>query len=158
MKDDAVIRQELANMLMIRQAHMIFEDAVEDFPEHAYNMKPLNLAYSFWHLLEHIRLCQVDILEYILKSDYVAPDFPDGYWRDEDTVCTSKEWQETIEQYLADRQTLVEMVMNPETDLQAQIPHAQAGHTIAREILIVGQHNAYHLGEFGILRQVCDLW
>lgn len=156
--DDRVIRQELVHLLMLPQAHMIFEDAVKDFPEHAYNTKPAPLTYSYWHLLEHIRICQFDILDYIVNSDYVTPDFPAGYWRSEESVCTPDEWQQTIDQFYADRQALIDIIMNPETDLQAQIPHAMEGHTIAREVIIVGQHNSYHIGEFGILRQLNGLW
>lgn len=155
---DAVLRQELVNLLMLRQAHMILEDAVKDFPENAINMKPNNLTYSFWHLLEHIRICQYDILDYIINPNYVMPDFPQGYWRSEDSICTVDEWNQTIAQFYADRQALLDIVMNPASDLHAQIPHAQAGHTIVREIIIVGQHNAYHIGEFGILRHIAGLW
>lgn len=32
------------------------------------------------------------------------------------------------------------------------------GHTILREILLVADHNAYHIGELAILRQVTGLW
>lgn len=155
---DTTLRQELVNMLLLRQAHMMFEDAVKDFPDHAINMRPDKLTYSLWHLLEHIRICQFDILDYIINPDYVTPDFPAGYWRDTATDCTLAEWNQTIEQFYADRQALVDIVMNPETELHAQIPHAQAGHSILREIIIVGQHNGYHIGEFGILRHTYDLW
>jgi hypothetical protein len=37
------------------------------------------------------------------------------------------------------------------------IPHAK-GYTVFREILLAADHNAYHVGEFAILRQVLDLW
>lgn len=158
MTDDTIMRQELVNMLMLRQAHMIFEDAIKDFPEDAYNTKPQNLTYSFWHLLEHIRLAQLDLLDYIINPEYVAPEFPAGYWQSEDSTCTAEQWQQTIEQFYADRQALVDIIMKPETDLQAQIPHAKEGHNIAREVIIAGQHNAYHIGEFGILRHVESLW
>jgi len=157
MQDEAT-RQQLVNMLMLRQAHMIFEDAVKDFPEEAINRKPQNLTYSYWHLLEHIRFCQYDILDYIINPDYKMHEFPAGYWRSEDETCTVEQWNQTIEQFYADRQALVDIVMNPETDLQAQIPHAQEGHNIIREIIIVGQHNGYHIGEFGILRHIEGLW
>lgn len=158
MNSDNVLRQELVNLLILRQAHMIFEDAVKDFPEHAYNMKPPSLSYSFWHILEHIRFCQFDILDYIINPDYAMPEFPKGYWQAEDSTCSATEWSQTIEQFYADRQALVDIILNPETDLYAEIPHSKRGHSIAREIIITGQHNAYHLGEFGILRQVQGLW
>ena len=37
------------------------------------------------------------------------------------------------------------------------IPHGD-GQTILREILLVADHNAHHLGEFAILRQVMGTW
>ncbi len=49
------------------------------------------------------------------------------------------------------------MVVDPRTDLVAPIPHAQ-GYTVLREILLVADHNAYHIGEFAILRQVMATW
>jgi hypothetical protein len=37
------------------------------------------------------------------------------------------------------------------------LPHG-AGQTILREILLVVDHNAYHIGEFAILRQGMQTW
>jgi hypothetical protein len=48
-------------------------------------------------------------------------------------------------------------VADPATDLLAGIP-GTPGHTILREVRLVGDHNAYHLGEFAILRQVMGTW
>jgi hypothetical protein len=39
----------------------------------------------------------------------------------------------------------------------ATIPNTP-GHTILREVRLVGDHNAYHIGEFVILRQVMGTW
>lgn len=158
MTSDAILREQLVNLLIKPQAHMLFEDAVKDFPEHAINTKPTTLNYSFWHLLDHIRICQWDILDYIKNPDYVEPEFPKGLWQPPDSTCTLTQWNTTIEQFYADRQALVDMVKNPDTDLYAQIPHGAPGHNIVREVMIVGQHNAYHIGEFGILRHVMNLW
>ena len=49
------------------------------------------------------------------------------------------------------------IVQNPAIDLSAELPYAP-GYTYLREILLVADHNAYHLGEFGILRQVMGTW
>ena len=46
---------------------------------------------------------------------------------------------------------------DPATDLLATIP-GTPGHTILREVRLVGAHNAYHIGEFAILRQVMGTW
>jgi hypothetical protein len=48
-------------------------------------------------------------------------------------------------------------VAAPETDLLGPIPHAPE-YTVFREILVVSDHNAYHIGELALLRQVLDAW
>lgn len=158
MSQDAVVRQQLVNMLTLRQAHMTFEDAVKDFPLDQINTKPPTLEYSFWHLLDHIRFCQWDILDYIQNTNYQNHAFPNDYWQPHDSITDMTGWQKTIDQFLADRQALVDIVQDPNTDLYAQIPHGYDGHNILREILVVADHNAYHLGEFGILRHTLNLW
>ena len=156
--DDKAVRQQLVNMLTVRQAHMGFADGVKDFPEAHINTKPTGVDYSFWHLIEHIRICQWDILDYIRNPDYVAPEFPKGIWPDPDATTDKAGWDKTIAQFNEDNAALVAIINDPETDLYAQIPHGYEGHNILREMIIVAQHNGYHLGELGILRQTMGLW
>jgi len=68
MKSDAVVRQQLLFLLSGGNAHNTFEQAVADFPMEFVNTKPKNISYSPWHLLEHIRIAQSDILEFILAE------------------------------------------------------------------------------------------
>ena len=110
------------------------------------------------HLLEHIRICQYDILDYIRNPNYEALDFPEGLWPDKEANCDLAGWNLTIAQFYADRQALVDLVEQPETDFYAPIPHGWDDHNVLREILIVADHNAYHIGELGILRQIMGLW
>lgn len=159
MNETMALRNQLARMLTIRQAHMDFEDAVADFPLDQINTKPPNCDYSFWHLLEHIRICQKDILDYIEADDYEWPNFPDDLWPDKTAETDIEGWQETIAHFHADRQRLVEIVNDPAFDLFAPLPNSKEyEHSILREINIIANHNAYHTGEFGILRQVMGLW
>lgn len=158
MDADRVLREQLVNLLVERQAHMIFEDAVAGFPIEHINSTPPDVEYTFWHLLEHIRICQWDILDYVRNPQYVSPNFPDDLWKPKDAQTDQAGWQQTINDFLADRQALVEIVRDTTNDLHAQIPHAYPGHNLLREVIIVGQHNAYHIGEFAILRQTLGLW
>ncbi|HEV8489592.1 MAG TPA: DinB family protein, partial [Candidatus Limnocylindrales bacterium] len=114
-------------------------------------------SYTPWHLLEHIRLTQLDILDYVTNPGYVEPSWPDDYWPDPDATATPGEFAATIRQYLADRQMLADLVADPGRDLFAVIPSSR-GHTFLREIRIVADHTAYHVGEFAILRQVMGTW
>jgi hypothetical protein len=158
MSSDALLRQQLVNFLLLPQAHMTFEDAVQNFPAAHYNTRPPQVEYTFWHLLEHLRICQWDILDYCRNANYQELHFPDDLWPARDKMTDAVGWQHTIDQFLADRAELVALVKNPQTDLYAAIPHGYDGHTILREILVVGDHNAYHIGEFGVLRQVVGGW
>ncbi|MBL8132181.1 MAG: DinB family protein [Anaerolineae bacterium] len=155
---DAVLRQHLVNLLHARQAYMGFEAAIANFPMAHINSRPTGVEYTFWHLLDHIRFAQWDILDYVRNANYQYTTWPDGYWQPRDAVTDAAGWNKTLEALLADRAELVRIVRAPETDLYAPIPHGEAGHNILREVLLVAEHNAYHLGEFGILRQVMGLW
>ncbi len=158
MSNNQAVRQQLVNLLIERQAHMTFEDAVAKFPAEHINTRPPNVDYTFWHLIEHIRICQWDILDYIRNPDYTEPKFPEGVWPAPDATTDMTGWNRTIEQFLADRETLAAMVRDATVDLYVQIPHGYPGHNILREVLVVADHNAYHIGELGVLRQSMGLW
>jgi hypothetical protein len=155
---DSLLRQQLVNLLTKAQAHMTFEDAVRDFPPDHMNTRPAGLEYTFWHLLEHLRICQWDILDYIRNPDYGELKFPDDLWPARDAMTDRPGWQQTIDRFLADRAALVAIVEDRETDLFRQIPHGYPGHHVAREILVVADHNAYHVGELAALRQLIGAW
>lgn len=159
MDNEVALRKQLVNLLTFRQAHMDFEDAVSDFPEEHINTRPTNCDYTFWHLLEHMRICQKDILDYIQSDNYKWPTFPDDLWPDKSAKTNLAGWQQTIVNFCEDRQKLVEIVNNSEIDLFVPLPNSgEYYHNILREVNIVASHNAYHTGELGILRRVMGLW
>jgi hypothetical protein len=155
--DDDTIREQLLFLLRGGGAHMPVEQVVADFPVEHYNSKAPNLTYSFWHLLEHMRIAQEDILEFIHNPDYMSPKWPEGYWPAEDARAGEAEWNATLEKIHSDIEGFKDFVEDPGIDLYAPLAHAP-DYNIFREILVVADHNAYHIGEFGILRQVMGLW
>lgn len=156
---DHELRTQLVRMLTIRQAHMDFVDAVANFPETHINSRPPNCDYTFWHLLEHLRICQKDILDYIQSDEYHWPNFPDDLWPEKSAMTDFSGWQQTIAQFLSDREQLVAIINDPAVDLFAPLPNSgHHQHNILREINIITNHNAYHTGELGILRGVLGLW
>ena len=159
MDSDKELRNQLVRMLTVRQAHMVFKDAVADFPIEHINTRLPNSDYTFWHLLEHIRICQKDILDYIQSDDYHWPKFPDDLWPDKAVETDLAGWQQTIAHFYADRQKLADIINDPAIDLFAPLPNSgEHQHNIVREINIIANHNAYHTGELGIVRQVMGLW
>jgi hypothetical protein len=151
------VREQLIELLESKGAHMPFEAAVADFPADGINRRVPESPYTPWHLLEHIRFAQADILHYIRNRGYLEPTWPDEYWPAREATATPAEFQATVDGFLSDRKALRDIVADPATDLFAVIPDTP-GHTIFREIRITGAHNAYHIGEFAILRQVMGTW
>jgi Mn-containing catalase len=157
MQADTAIRDELAFLLSRGNAHMSFSEAIADFPTTHMNTVFPNGTYTPWHLLEHIRLTQKDILDFMQNPSYKEPHWPDDYWPKKDTKATKKEWEDTITLFEKDNQALQSIIKDSKTDLYSKIPHG-TGQTIIREVLVIADHNAYHLGEFAIMRQVMKTW
>ena len=157
MTDTDILRQQLLELVDGRGAHMPFEAAVAGFPAEAINRRAPNVPYTPWHLLEHIRIAQWDILDYMRNRSYVAPDWPEEYWPARDAVATPEQFAATVAAFEEDRAALHDLVADPATDLLAPIT-GTPGHTILREVRLAGDHNAYHIGEFAILRQVMGTW
>jgi hypothetical protein len=152
-----LVRDKLLDLLQGGDAHMDFDEVVQDFPVGRINEKGPHMPYSPWHILEHMRLAQWDILEFIRNPEHVSPPYPEGYRPGSQESADAEQWRQSVEAYRRDRQALQDLVAAPETDLLGPIPHAPE-YTVFREILVVSDHNAYHIGELALLRQVLDAW
>ncbi len=157
MNPDKTLRKQLLWLLRGGNAHIGFDQAVAEFPVEHINRKLPNAPYTPWHLIEHIRIAQWDILEFTRNPDHVSPAWPEGYWPARDEQADAARWEKTIENFRADLKTLQEIVADPDTNLCAPLLHAP-DYTVLREILLVADHNAYHVGEFAIMRQVMETW
>jgi hypothetical protein len=157
---DNAISSALAGGFHGGHAHMSLEEAVADFPPEHYNTRPRNVPYSFWHLLEHIRITGNDLLTYTNAETYTEGEWPADYWPSPDATADAEAWAATIAGIQAIDAELEALAKGSLESLAAPARHAGGteGHTVARSIRIAFQHEAYHLGEFGILRQVEGLW
>ena len=134
-----------------------FEDAVAELSAEAINVRPPNVDYTPWHLVEHLRITQWDILEYVRDPAHVSPDWPREYWPDPAATATLGQFRASVDGFLADRAALEAIARDPSVDLLAPMPHAPQ-HSIARELRVVANHNSYHVGELAVLRQVNGSW
>jgi hypothetical protein len=155
----AATREELAFQLKRGDAHLSFLDAVADFPIEAINVRPPNVDHSFWHLVEHVRICQIDMLDYLRRRDYEALALPEGLWPAPGADASPDQWVESVERFRADLDAVEEFVMDEGTGLWTAAAQAwEPSHTPLRTVMMMVDHNAYHAGELSILRQVMGLW
>ncbi len=154
---DRALREHVIYLLKGGGAHLSFEKAVADLPEHLRGAKVENVPHTPWRLLEHLRICQWDILAFSRNPHHVSPSFPEGYWPPGDAPPDADSWDESVQAFQSDLQAMIDLVADPHTDLFARIPHGD-GQTVLREALLVADHNAYHLGQLVILRRGLGAW
>jgi len=64
-------------------------------------------------------------------------------------------WEASVDVFLSELERVKQLARNPETPLLERIPHG-AGQTYLREILLVADHNAHHLGQLMMLRRALE--
>ena len=154
---ETALRTHLAKLLDWEDAHASFDTAVEGIPPELYGRRPEGLPYSPWQLLEHIRITQADILDFCVNPDYRERKWPTNYWPQSAAPPSPEAWGESVGACRADREVLKTLATNPGVDLFARIPHGQ-GQTYLRELLLVADHNAYHVGELVAVRRLLGAW
>ena len=157
MDRDAALRQHLAKILDWEDAHVGFDAAVEGIPPKLRGTAPQGLAHSPWQLLEHIRRTQWDILDFCENPDYEEPASMDEYWPATPAPHTEAAWEESIVAIRRDREQLRRLAKDPAIDLFAKIPHG-SGQTYLRELLLVADHTAYHVGQLVDARRALRIW
>jgi hypothetical protein len=154
---DKSLRKHLVQLLEGDQAHVDFEKAIGGLPAAWRGVKPENLPFSAWRLLEHLRIAQWDIVEFSMNPKHESPKWPEGYWPEGDAPPSDAAWKKSVKQWRKDLERMKDLVNDSETDLHAAIPGGD-GQTVLREAMLVADHNAYHLGELIILRRLLGAW
>ena len=157
MADDKALREHLVKLLNGGDAHADFEHAIADFPAELRGKTPKGAEHSPWELLEHLRMAQEDILDFSTNPGYKEKEWPKEYWPATGEPPDPKAWDRSIHGFCEDLKALRGLVEDEKTDLFAKIAHGN-GQTILREILVVADHNSYHLGQLVLLRRLLGAW
>jgi len=155
-KTDRTLQKHVRALLESSEAHIGIDDAVAGIPPHLVGVRPKGAAHTAWQLLEHLRICQRDILEFSRNPKHVSPAWPDGYWPTTDGPPNDEAWQKSIAAFHADLRAMQALVTDRKRDLFARVKHkgAKAKHTLLREALLIADHNAYHIGQLVLLRRL----
>ena len=151
------LRDHVAKLLGWQEAHAGFDKAVAELPEALRGRVPQGLPYSPWQLVEHMRITQHDILDFCRNPAYQEVSWPDDYWPRSPAPPSAAAWDETLRRFREDRTALQRLARDPAIDLAARIPHG-TGQTYLRELLLVADHTAYHVGELIVVRRLLGAW
>jgi hypothetical protein len=149
------LRRHLISLLTKAEAHVDVSSTLKDFPPELRGRKPKGAPHTPWQLLEHLRLAQWDILRFSVDPKHVSPKWPHEYWPKTGAPPSDNAWTHSVKSFLADLNTMCELVRDKRRDLFAPIPHGD-GQTLLREALLVADHNAYHLGQLVLVRRTLE--
>jgi hypothetical protein len=150
-----ILVEELKKLLLGGNAHVSLKDALKGLQPALRGVKPPNMPYSIWQLVEHIRIAQWDMLQFCKDASHTSPKWPDDYWPAKNAPEKDTAWNESLKQIDADLDEFIELIKR--ADLYQKIPHGQ-GQNILLEVLQVADHNAYHIGEIIGLRRMMGDW
>ena len=150
-------RSLIARLLDWEDAHAGFENVVPGVPPELRGQVPAGLPYSPWQLLEHMRITQVDILDFCRDPSYKERRWPDDYWPARPSPPSPSAWDDSVGRYRADRDALKRLALDPSVDLLAKVPPGK-DQTYLRELLLVADHTAYHLGQMVVVRRALGAW
>ena len=151
------IRDLLSNALAWQDAHATFDDVVAGIPAEARGTQPAGLPYSAWQLVEHLRITQRDILDFCVDANYKEKKWPDDYWPSSPAPESAAAWDGSIRAFVADRKALQALAADTSLDLEAKIPHG-SGQTYLRELVLIIDHSAYHVGQLVLVRRLLGVW
>lgn len=157
MKKEKALREQVVRTLDWQDAHLNLDRVVGGWPPRLRGIKPRGAPHTAWQLVEHLRICQWDILDFCRNPDYTEREFPGDYWPKTQVPPDPAAWEKSVKAFRADLRAMEKLVADPKTDLFARIRWGD-GQTILREALLVADHNAYHLGQLVTVRRLLGAW
>lgn len=151
------IRAIVARSLDWQEAHATFDAAVAGLAPDLRGKRPGDFPHSVWELVEHIRIAQEDLADFMERADYHQIKWPDDYWPKSPAPPSEAAWDESIASVLRDREHIKEIAMRSTIDLTANIPWG-TGQTYLRTILVAVDHTAYHVGQILAVRKLIGAW
>jgi uncharacterized damage-inducible protein DinB len=105
-----------------------------------------------------LRIAQEDILDFCANAKYVhSMKWPDDYWPKDPAPPNAEAWDQSVASFKHGREQFKALAREAR-DLYALVPTGQGQQTYFRAILLLNDHNAYHLGQIVAVRRALGAW
>ena len=155
---DKAIRDLLGKALAWHDAHATFDDAVADIPAEARGRRPEHLPYSAWQLVEHLRITQRDILDFCLDAGLSGDEVAGRLL----AVVAGAAVGRGVGRVESARTRRIARRCRSSRPIRASISRRRSrtasGQTYLRELVLVIDHSAYHVGQLVLVRRLLGLW
>ena len=150
------LREHLVKSLKGGQAFVPYNKALAGIRPELRNVRPNKALHSIYEELEHMRLAQKDLLDFALDPDWKPTKWPEGFWPQLGQELSENEWNETFNGFFKDLDRAIRFVKDTRIDLLSDVP--QTENTYLREIMLIIEHNAYHVGKILDIRKALGNW
>ena len=150
------LREHLVKSLKGGQAFVPFNKALAGIRPGLRNVRPNKELHSIYEELEHMRSAQKDLLDFALDPDWKPPKWPEDFWPQPGRELSDEEWDKTFNGFFKELDRAIRLVKDPKIDLLSDVP--QTENTYLREIMLIIEHNAYHLGKILDIRKALGNW
>ena len=155
---DQPLREQLVRFMDWEEAHVGFDKAIDGIPADRRGARASGFEHTIWQLLEHIRIAQEDILDFCVNAKYVhARNWPDDYWPKSPAPPNADAWEQSVAAVKRDRAQFIALAKDT-PDLYARVPTGKGHQTFFRALLLVNDHNAYHVGQIVAVRRALGAW
>jgi DinB superfamily len=155
MSNNNVIATHLVALLTSEAAHANFDAAVANLPAALQGKQAEGATHTPWQVLEHMRITQRDVLDRIGNANHRALKFPDEYWPPSAAPRKNDSWEASVAAFRADQKGLAEAI--GKSDLFGRTRPGADG-ILVDDLLMIADHNAYHLGQLILLRRLLGAW
>ena len=147
------LTKRLSNHLKSGEAFMPVDDLLKQIPLEYVGKNLEDIPYTIYELVYHMRLAQLDIIRYCSDSEYEEPEWPEDYWPERSTPFDEEEWNNLLQKFIAERDEFREYIIKKPSHLFKEV-QPDTGHTLLRQILLLIEHNAYHIGQLYVMNRL----
>ena len=116
---------------------------------------PCEHVHSCWDQLYHIVFWQDIVLEAVRGKEVDWSETHGKDWPTPESILDTSKWDELVERFFNGLEEADEILDN--TNLLQSMP-AWSEAPVAKAMLVLAQHNSYHLGQIVVARQALRIW
>ncbi|MDH5704042.1 MAG: DinB family protein, partial [Aigarchaeota archaeon] len=88
--------------------------------------------------------------------DWKPPKWPDEFWPQPGKEVSDEDWNRTVNGFFRDLNRAIRLAEDTKVDLLTFVPETE--NTYLREVMLIIEHNAYHLGKILDIRKALGDW
>ena len=155
--DEKILREYLRRSLSWHEAHVDWKKAVSGIPENNTACGRRVLSIPLGNCSSTCASRRGTSWNFAAIAKHVSPDWPSGYWPKKPAPPKAAAWDKSVKSLERDLRRWANWSPIRKPILLAPIPHG-SGQTILREVLLLADHNSYHLGQLVLVRRLLGCW